>query len=518
MIIQREYGVLRMTDVKKIKNLFHQEQKNVHQISKEISCSWATAKSYIEKGPEDLLEMGKRPNRKSPKKNSKLLDRIQELLKEEKDLKIHRKQRYTARTLFRMMVEENLFNGCERYFRKILKKQRVIVDQQKNKSTSHLELDFPFGKYIQFDHGPLEVELKGERGEAYLFVASVPGYSLRFCQFYKKKSQESWGTFHEEAFKFFGGIPENCIYDNDSVLKNPKTKELTLFSCELIEQYDVKMIFCNKGKGNEKGAVENAVGTCRRLFLAGLPSFKSIEEGNIFLQKKTIEHISSESHYRTNIPLKNYQEQIKEHLFPLKEAHEWGVWNELKVDSLQRVQFQNHFYSVPEKFLGARVKVYITPIHIKIYHDHKIISIHERCFINGEDSLELDHYLDQLEKKPNAIAFSKVVHQQNFPDYLLEIRDRLRLRFGLNRGNKEIIRILKLKRSCSSTDFETAIRLGLSYGGITCLAIESFINQLQLTQSLSHHRLRNLPEKLSGKINFDLSPYAELSKKGGSLC
>ena len=475
---------------------------------------------YLDKSPDEVLKMGQRPNRGSKIVNSALINRVQELLTQEKDRKIHRKQRYTGKTLFLKMKEEGLFDGCERYFRKFLQKQRKIIGHQKNPPTTYLELNFPFGEYIQFDHGPLEIELNGERGASYLFCASVPGYCLRFCQIYKKKSQESWGYFHEEVFKFFKGIFKYSMYDNDSVLKNPKTGELTLFSCELMEHYGTEMVFCNKAKGNEKGAVENSVGTCRRLFLAGLPSFKTLEEANKYLMDKMINHTGSEKHYQTKEPLINYQNDIVNLLLPLKGPHEWGIWNELKVDKMQRIQFDKHFYSVPEKYVGSRLKVYITPINIIIYHDRKIIFNHLRCFKLGENSLKLDHYLDQLERKPRAITFSKVMQQEKFPDYIIEIRDRLRVRFGLDRGNIEVIRILKLKRLSSSSDFKTSVLLGLSYGGITFLAIKSFLDQLQVSQKSPLNHLSNLPDKLStkNKIKFDLSPYGKLSKKGEESC
>ena len=54
-------------------------------------------------------------------------------------------------------------------------------------------------------------------------------------------------------------------------------------------------------------------------------------------------------------------------------------------------------------------------------------------------------YLDQLEKKPKARLFSKVM-KQKFPEHIIELKDRLRNRFGIEKGDFEFIKILKLKR------------------------------------------------------------------------
>ena len=45
----------------------------------------------------------------------------------------------------------------------------------------------------------------GVRTKEYLFVASVPGQVLRYCQAFPIKATEAWGEFHERAFQFFGG-------------------------------------------------------------------------------------------------------------------------------------------------------------------------------------------------------------------------------------------------------------------------------------------------------------------------
>ena len=73
----------------------------------------------------------------------------------------------------------------------------------------------------------------------YLFVASVPGTTLRYCQLFACKSREAWGEFHERTFRMFGGIFSKVIYDNDTVLiTDVEEKMPTEFSVYLIGTID----------------------------------------------------------------------------------------------------------------------------------------------------------------------------------------------------------------------------------------------------------------------------------------
>lgn len=508
-----------MTNIIKIRNEYIGNKKNPHQIATEMGISWATVNSYINKTQNEIQHPQKRPNRKSKLRTPELIKAIQDHLRNEIDLKIHKKQKITAVALFNSLKQSNIYHGKERRFREIFSEQKKLF----NKSTkAYLELDFPLGEYLQFDHGPLEISYAGKVYNAYLFCASIPQYSLRFCQVYLKKSFESWGDFHEKTFNFFGGVIPNCIYDNDSVLKITANMKQTNFSLELENHYQFESIFCNKASGWEKGSVENAVGTCRRNYLHGRPSLDDLKIFNEELSHKCLGTIADGKHYKTKEKLQVYFDLIKENkaLKVLPSSYDWGSWFELSVDSRQYIRYQNIFYSVPEKYIGARLKVHISAYKLNIYFDGKIICSHVRKFVQGDDSLLLEHFLGQLERKPRAIKFSKVIKNTNLPEYLRDLQEKLRNRMDEQRANLEFIKIIKMQKSCSNSDFETAIGLGASYGGITSEAIASFISQLQISQLSGINEKISLPQNCLDQVDiskdFDLKNYLALcqSEKG----
>ena len=62
--------------------------------------------------------------------------------------------------------------------------------------------------------------------------------------------------FFEATFHFFGGIFDELIFDNDSVLVSKvigTERKLTNFTHAFVQHYDVLPVFCNRAAGKEKG-------------------------------------------------------------------------------------------------------------------------------------------------------------------------------------------------------------------------------------------------------------------------
>jgi hypothetical protein len=90
----------------------------------------------------------------------------------------------------------------------------------------------------------------------------------------------------------------------------------------------------------------------------------------------------------------------REHLSPLTEEgfpiHE--SLYPLLVDSKGRVKVKTNWYSTP-LWPGLRVSAVVGPLTVEIMHDNKVTARHPRCYGRGHESLDLEHYLDVLERK-----------------------------------------------------------------------------------------------------------------------
>ena len=417
--------MLKMDEINKIKKSSSIDGKSRPEISDKFNRSWATVDKYVSATSDELKDRGKR-SRKSLIITDEVKQRIQEFIDDEIVRKVHRKQRYRSVYIFKQLKKEGIYTGSERQLRKVISKIREDQRQRIKENPSFLDLHFKHGHYLQFDHGEAIVEIDGIEIQGYLFVASVPGLVMRYCQFFITKETAAWGEFHNRAFNFFGGVFENCIYDNDSALIVHSTKLPTSLFKDIIAHFDINIILCNKAAGWEKGAVENAVGYCRRNFLAGKPSFLDLKNLNTHLLNESSNDIITEKHYETDAPLSDGWKILNTTLKECPASQEWGVWEDLLVNSRQHIRYKNYRYSVPEKYVGEIVKCFMSTSEIKIYdqQDNHIFT-HTRRYLEADDGLIIDHYYEQLSRKPGAFEFAKVVQSYSFS------KDSMSKSFGL---------------------------------------------------------------------------------------
>jgi transposase len=509
-----------MDEINKIRKAYFTNGETKHEIAKKFNRSWNTIDRIVETDRELLEEQGKRPGRKASVATEAIKDEIRKLLKEEECLKVKKKQRYTAAFLYKDLKRRGLFKGSERTMRIIVRDVRQELNVSKPKS--YLPLSFEIGCFVQIDHGKADCRIAGERIRGYLFVAGLPGICLRYCRLYPVKAQEAWGNFHEHAFRFFDGVFGQVIYDNDSVLvKNVLGSEhyQTDFSHALEEHYGFQSRFCNVGAGNEKGAVENAVGFCRRNYLPGLPSFSNWTEANDFLEKRCREDIAAGTHYRTAEPLNDIFVRAQTKLLPLLPERNWVKWEQRDVNSQQLITHDEHRYSVPERYVGSTLRVGIGVFTLVLCQGHEVVAEHCRQYTKGADSLLLEHYLPQLKRKPGALWNCAAVKAHAFEPELQQLWERLSSRFDTREANAEFIKTLLLRRQYGTENLLTAIGLALSYGSVEHAAILNVLQQLNSDSTPSYDSnwlSRKYPELAdkSFAADYDLSCYANLHEGG----
>lgn len=506
--------MLRMDEINKIRKSFYTHGENKHQIAKKFSRAWETVHRAIDMKRDELENRGKRQSRVKPVMTPEVITAIEKYFEEEIQKAVKKKQRYSARTIYEELKEKQIYHGSLRRMQEVVSLLRDTHSQ--TKKSSFLPLEFPIGSALQIDHGEVDLEIGGIRVKGYLFVASVPGQVLRYCQVMPTKASEAWGEFHERAFRFFEGVFPRIIYDNDSVLVKEivgNQRKQTNFSLSLEEHYGFESHFCNLASGNEKGAVENAVGYCRRRFLTGCPSFQSWESANELLNSCSTKDIKNGKHYKTQENLSALLIQTQEQLNSLPPKKKWCRWIKSRVNKCQLVTIDSHQYSVPEKFVGSHIRAAITATEIELFKDEEQIALHQRQY-GKEDSLKLDHYLDQLLYKPAAFSYAKAVSQHSFHPTLLEIWNRLSEKHGKREGNKQFTSILLLRRTCSQEELLKGVEQALNYGAIEYAAIELMIRQTEVSSlHIDEEEIHQFIPGPAPKWKFDLAPYAELCEE-----
>src|SRR5262249_24758040 len=136
------------------------------------------------------------------------------------------------------------------------------------------------------------------------------------------------------------------------------------------------------------------------------------------------------------------------------------------VNAYQQIDVAHHCYSVPEKYVTANLKVGIGAELIDIFDGDTLIVSHRRVFTAGIDSLILDHYLDQLSRKPGALWDCKAIHEVATDEVFQLLWKQLMSRFPelkdenirLKAAQKNFIEILYLRRRFSANQLRDGIK------------------------------------------------------------
>lgn len=511
--------MIRMDEINKIRKAFYSDGLSINKIARKFKRSWATINEII-KAPREELENRDKQERKreSIVATQDVLNAINDYLDKEVRMNVKKKQLYRANVIFKELTANGTYKGSQRRIQELVKEARRIRGQLEPKS--FLPLEFTLGSALQVDHGEVDCIIADSRMTCYLFIGSVPGTTLRYCQLFGTKAQEAWGEFHERCFRFYKGIFLRLIYDNDSVLIKDVSKGQhteTSFSLALCEHYGFNSVYCNPAAGNEKGSVENAVGYCRRNYLAGCPTYHTFDTVNEYLEQQCLDEYSK-ARSRNVENSQTLLMELENNLKPLLPVRRWSKRDTRIVSRYQMVEVYDHFYSVPEKFVDKYIRVAIGAFEIAIYNKEELIHEHVRMFAPGTDSLLLDHYLDQLRKKPGALWDCKVTKGLLDDKALEVIWERLFKRNPLRKAQKDFIEILYLKRIYKEADWKAGIYKALECGAYDPTAVESIIKMLLVPSRSCDEKAAQEQFKhiIIPKWECNLSEYSVLSQKANN--
>jgi hypothetical protein len=177
----------------------------------------------------------------------------------------------------------------------------------------------------------------------------------------------------------------------------------------------------------------------------------------------------------------------REHLLPLvKEGFDLAAVRFPVVNSSGCAKVLTNFYSVPVA-VGAEVQAKIHAAYVEIWHQGKCLARHERCFGRQQKVLDLDHYLDVLEKKPGALAGSTALEQWRRQGRWPASYDRywevLKQRQGKQAGTRAMIEVLQLGQQHGAERLRQAIEEALRLGCSDAAAVRYLLTAEELEKS-----------------------------------
>jgi hypothetical protein len=152
------------------------------------------------------------------------------------------------------------------------------------------------------------------------------------------------------------------------------------------------------------------------------------------------------------------------------------------VNSLGCVKVRTNSYSVPVP-AGRTVEAHITASEVALWYEGRCVASHERCYGRHREVLDLEHYLDVLERKPGALAGSKPLAQWRaagrWPGSYDHLLGKLIERYGRGRGTREMIGLLDLGRTCGQGRLREAVEEALALGCTDTAAVRYLLTPRQ---------------------------------------
>jgi transposase len=400
-----------------------------------------------------------------------LKDHIEQML--ESDKQAPRKQRHTAHRIYTRLRQEHpkrpiAESTVRRYVgqrkRELgLKGREVFVPQS-----------YQWGQEAQVDWFEATAKLGGESTKLQFFAMRSMASGDAFHRAYTNATQQAFLEAHEHAFAYFQGVFATLRYDNLSTAVKKILRGRQRIETERViafrSHWGFRSEYCNPASGHEKGGVEGELGWYRRNLLVPVPEARDLAHLNEKLLAACIaSRTRTISGRATTVGEAFHLEQP--HLLPLVEEN-FGIHETiypLMVDGKGRVKVKTNWYSAP-LWPGLRITARVWPTQIKLEHDGQCVAIHPRHYGRGHQILDLEHYLDVLEKKPGAMAGSTPLEQWRqagrWPVCMDRMLAQLEQRHGKSKGTREMIELI---RAGLGDDWhrliaavEEALRLGVS--------------------------------------------------------
>jgi transposase len=275
------------------------------------------------------------------------------------------------------------------------------------KKKPFLRLCFAPGECAQVDWGSFGTVPVGNTVRRLSFFVMVLCYSrLMYVEFTVRQSLEHFLACHQNAFDYFGAVPQRIMVDNlkSAVLRHALGQQPVLNPryLDFANHYGFTISPCAVGRGNEKGRVESGVGYVKKNFLGGLAisDFKLVNPAaRIWLDTVANVRVHAETGKK---PREAFAEE-KGALLPLP-ANPYDAANITTARACRqfRLTIDTNRYSVPAEYAGQLLTLKIYPDRICVYDQQKLIARHVRSYERHRDFEQPDHVRPLLAERKKA--------------------------------------------------------------------------------------------------------------------
>jgi len=421
--------MIKMVDKQEIIFLYRREGRSLRDISRTLHLNRETVTKVVREyeaslkseNPEAALnevlvtepryKAGQRPSRSL---TSDVVAEIDKWLSENdrRRSKGMRKQCLNAKDIHRQLLEKDMavsYSSVCKYISKV----KATEHKPRPSKDVFIRQEYEAGIECEFDWGEVKLDIRGEQTKFTMAVFTFCHSNGRYAYIFRHQDTLALMEAHRNFFREVGGVPEMMVYDNMrvAVIFDDKSKKPTLTMQRLTNFYRFAFRFCNARAGWEKGHVERSVEVVRSRAFKPRTTFASIEEAQEWLSRICRQMNGEAGSMSTRGKVFKLQEDLAA-LMPY--PGEIGCFElvECNVDKLSTIVYRYSHYSVPDALVGQRVFVKVYSEKLVIYDSaRKKVAEHERSYLKNDWKVDINHFLNTLQRKPGAIAGSTALKQ-----------------------------------------------------------------------------------------------------------
>lgn len=239
----------------------------------------------------------------------------------------------------------------------------------------------------------------GEVKEVEVFVAILPCSQLTYVEAVQSQQKEDFIAACENALHYYGGVPIAIVPDN---LKSAVTKssryEPTLNEAfaDFADHYSMAVLPARAYRPRDKALVEGAVKLIYRSIFTVVNQVvhTSLASVNAVITEALEVHNNALFKGRDYSRRTQFEEVEKAALQPLA-AYRYELKRQALVTVMKNghvcLRADKHYYSVPYRYIGEKVKLLYTDTQVEIYHQYQRIALHQRKLQSYRYSTSTEH-------------------------------------------------------------------------------------------------------------------------------
>lgn len=326
----------------------------------------------------------------------------------------------------------------------------------------------------------------GEIRPAEVFVAILGCSQLTYAEACLSQQKEDFIIACENALHYFGGVPQAVVPDN---LKSAVTKsskyEPTLNQAfeDFADHYQFTVLPARAYRPRDKSLVEGAVKILYSRIYANVPKepFTSLRALNEWILQYVHQHNTALMKGRNYSRLEQYQEIERKAMQPLP-ALRYEFKHQTMVTVMKNGHVclgeDKHYYSVPYKFIGCKVKVIYSASMVEVYYRYERIATHQRLrspynYTTQEEHLASKHRFVSEWTPEKFLSWAQAIG----PDVRMLIEKILDKKQYYEQSYKSCVGVLGFEKKVGKERLNRACRRALDYGHHNYKIVQSILEK-----------------------------------------